>query len=115
MGPVPSKTSIGPVIPLCASCTEKIALRQASAAAKAFQFESASARPWRVAVLPPSPAVVPRAQIVCGPPTLAVVAAPFLLVLAALTVAAGKMQTGAELDTVALVLLGALIALMLGR
>ena len=31
---------LGPVIPACASCTEKIALRQASAAAKAFQFDS---------------------------------------------------------------------------
>jgi hypothetical protein len=48
-------------------------------------------------------------------PTLAVIAAPFLVVLAALTVAAGKLQTGAGLDTVALLMLGALIALMLGR
>jgi diguanylate cyclase len=49
------------------------------------------------------------------PPTLAVLAAPFLLVLAALTVAAAQMEAGAELGTVALVMLGALIALVFGR
>jgi hypothetical protein len=60
----------------------------------------------------PAP-VVARAE--SRSPTLAVLAAPFLLVLAALTVAAAKLQTGAELGTVALLMLVALIALMLAR
>jgi hypothetical protein len=48
-------------------------------------------------------------------PTLAVLAAPFLVVLAALAVAAGKMASGNELDAAALLMLGALIVLTLGR
>jgi hypothetical protein len=46
-------------MPSRASSTANIALRQASAAANAFQFDSASERPWRVAVLPPT--VIPIA------------------------------------------------------
>jgi hypothetical protein len=60
----------------------------------------------------PAPALEPAES---QAPTLAVIAAPFLLVLGALTVAAAKMQTGSGLDTVALLVLGALIALMLAR
>ena len=40
----PSNTSLGPVMPACASSTAKIALREASAAAQAFQFESVPTR-----------------------------------------------------------------------
>jgi hypothetical protein len=48
-------------------------------------------------------------------PTLAVLAAPFLVVLAALAVAAAKMQIGAGLDSAAQLMLGALIVLTLAR
>ena len=48
-------------------------------------------------------------------PTLAVLAVPFVVVLAALAVAAAKMQTGSGLDAAALVMLGALIVLTLAR
>ena len=51
-------------MPACASSIENIALRQASAAAYAFQFDSSSARPWRVAVLPPT--VMPIACTICS-------------------------------------------------
>jgi hypothetical protein len=43
----------------CASCTENIALRLASADAKSFQLDMVPTRPWLSAVLPPT--VMPMA------------------------------------------------------
>ena len=78
------RTTIGPAPPVCVNVAfGKVALEKVPAP----PLTTLQAPVPVVGVLPPSPVVVPFTQIVCAPPTVAVVG-PWLMVMVTLAVAA---------------------------